>query len=584
MLEQLKRLGQRKMAQWALAYAAAAWVALQVLGLAAGSYNWSPTVMRVAFGIAVLGFVITLVLAWFHGERGQQKVTGSELLLLAGVLAVGGSLIWNSERQQATTVAAATAPSIAVATPATSTTVDDAQSIAVLPFVNLSSDPEQEYFSDGLSEDLITALSQFNGLKVISRNSSFQFRGAEQDSRSIGSKLGVAHLLAGSVRRAGDVVRITTDLVSVADGRTLWSQRYDRPYTDLFRLQDEITQAVATELKAKLLIDEGAVVQSDRPPSGSLPAYNAYLQGRFQAASSSPEGFKSSFRFFGEAIRLDPGYAQAHAALGAALALNAGIFLSGAEARADVERGRKYLDAALRLAPDLAFAHYGRAQLLLVGDLDWVGAQEEFQTVRKLAPNDSAGLYGLAQSEAVFGHAPEAIGLMRQAIELDPLDVGRLYWLSIWESGVGNLDEAERLADRVVEMAPDANQGGAQKVFVQALRGQHGQAMTTANSLKQGLWRDVALALATQRAGDAVAADAALRHLIDTQSEGAGYQIAQVYAWRKQPDEMFAWLDRAWTHGDPGIRRTLLDPFLKPYRADPRFAAFCKKVGLPEPK
>ena len=596
MLEQLQRLGQRKMAQWALAYAAAAWVALQVLGLAADSYGWSPTVMRIAFGIAVLGFIVALVLAWYHGERGQQRATGTELLLLAAVLAVGGGLIWNLERRQPATanVAAANdaaandaAARVAGATPLSSatiaTTAADQRSIAVLPFVNLSSDPEQDYFSDGLSEDLITALSQFNGLKVISRNSSFTFRGSKADSATIGAKLGVAHLLAGSVRRAGDVVRISADLVSVKDGRTLWSQRFDRPYTNLFQLQDEITQAVANELKAKLLTDEGAVMQSDRPPSGSLAAYNAYLQGRYQFARSTHPSFQQAIGFYEQAIRLDPDYAAAHAALGATLSFDAAIFSNGDAARAQLDRSRRAVRTALALAPDLAVAHVARGALLMNGELDWAAAETEYRLAIRLAPNDSAGLYGLAQARAALGMRDEAIALMQQAIDRDPLDTGRYYWLSIYKSTPGNFAEAERLIDIAVNLEPAAEQGISQKVAVQVLRGQPAAALATVHAMPPGLWRKVSLGYATQLAGDQAAADAALQALIDQESVGAAYQIAQVFALRKDPDGVFKWLDQAWAQRDPGIRRTLLDPFLAPYRSDPRFAAFRRKVGLPAP-
>ncbi len=587
MLDYLKRLGQRKMAQWALAYAAGAWVALQVLGLAADSYGWSPTVMRIAFGIAVLGFVIALVLAWYHGERGQQKATGPELLLLAALLAVGGGLIWNSERQRARAVTAvsatAAAASATTAAATIATNANDARSIAVLPFVNLSSDPEQEYFSDGLSEDLITALSQFNGLKVISRNSSFTFRHSKQDSAAIGARLGVAHLLVGSVRRAGDVVRISADLVNVKDGRTLWSQRFDRPYSNLFELQDEITQAVANELKAKLLTDAGAVLQSDRPPSGNLAAYNAFLQGRYHFARSTHENFQQAIRSYEQAIGLDPRYAAAYAALSAALSFDAAIFLQGDAARAQLERARGAVRSSLELGPDLAIAHSARGALLMNGELDWRGAEIEFRLAMRLAPNDSAGIYGLAQARAALGMREEAIALLQQAIERDPLDIGRYYWLSILKSTPENLSEAERLIDIALKLEPAAVQGSAHKVAVQVLSGQQAAALVTARAMPPGLWRDVGLAYATQAGGDWAAADAALKALIDLQGEGAAYQIAQVFALRKDADGLFKWLDQAWTNRDPGIRRTLLDPFLAPYRADPRFAAFCRKVGLPEP-
>ncbi|HXS72763.1 MAG TPA: hypothetical protein VN725_01880, partial [Rhodanobacteraceae bacterium] len=271
MTEFLQRLKQRKLVQWALAYVAAAWAVLQALGLAVDSYDWPHGVMRVAFAVIALGFVVALVLAWYHGERGAQRVSGAELLLIALVLAIGGGLLWRFERSSPS------AATIASTAPAAAPTMEiPAKSVAVLPLTNESGEKDQQYFSDGLSEDLITALSQFAGLKVINRDSSFQLRNSKDSVRAIGEKLGVAHLLEGSVQRLGDEVRISAELVNCADGSTLWSQHYDRPYKDLFALQDDITRAVANALKAKLLEGGGAVVQSDRPPSGNLAAYTAY--------------------------------------------------------------------------------------------------------------------------------------------------------------------------------------------------------------------------------------------------------------------------------------------------------------------
>ncbi len=215
-----------------------------------------------------------------------------------------------------------------------------AESVAVLPLVNESGDKDQQYFSDGLSEDLINALSQFAGLKVISRNSSFQFRNSEDDSKAIGRKLGVAHLLEGSVRRADGTVRVSATLVNAADGSALWSQHYDRPYRDLFALQDEITLAVTSALKAKLLEGPAVALQSDRPPSGSLDAWSAYSRGRFHAALVDPADARKAIDFYNRAIALDPRYASAYANLGNTWARLGATFLSGEDERQAYAKAR----------------------------------------------------------------------------------------------------------------------------------------------------------------------------------------------------------------------------------------------------
>ena len=197
------------------------------------------------------------------------------------------------------------------ATSAVAPTISE-KSIAVLPFMDMSEKKDQEYFSDGLSEDLITALSQFPGLKVIGRTSSFNFRDSKDDSKTIGTKLGVAHLLEGSVRHAGDMVRVSAELIDASDGSTQWSERYDRPYKDLFGLQDDLTRAVGGALKAHLMPRENASVQqTDRPPSGNLEAYNIVLEGKYYLARDTDADTRKAIELFTRATQLDPRYAFA---------------------------------------------------------------------------------------------------------------------------------------------------------------------------------------------------------------------------------------------------------------------------------
>ena len=223
--------------------------------------------------------------------------------------------------------------------------------IAVLPLANESGDASQQYFSDGISEDLITALTQLPGLKVIGRSSAFKFRDSKEDSRSIGAKLGVAHLLEGSVRRSGDMIRVSAQLIDTADGSTQWSERYDRPYRDLFALQDEITRSVAGALKSKLLLIEHAAEQSDRPPSGSLEAYNAMLQGRFYFPRHTEADFRKTIEYYTQAIELDPRYALAWSGLSRAWTSLAEEFLQGPPMQEAYAKARAAADRALSPSP-----------------------------------------------------------------------------------------------------------------------------------------------------------------------------------------------------------------------------------------
>jgi TolB-like protein/Tfp pilus assembly protein PilF len=574
--EFFERLKKRKLVQWALAYAAAAFALLQGVDIVAQRFGWAESIERGLIVALAIGFLVTFVVAWYHGDRGAQRVTGTELLILALLLAFGGGLLWRMAG--APPVAAATDTAKASAT--SSTPIPD-KSIAVLPLSNESGEKDQQYFSDGLSEDLITALSQFAGLKVIGRNSSFQFRDTKLPSAALGQALGVAHLLEGSVRRAGDVVRISAMLVNSADGSTLWSQHYDRPYKDLFALQDDITRAVTDALKAKLLDGGGAVVQSERPPSGNLDAWNAYSQGRFHDAKINPDDERTAIGFYEQAIALDPRYARAYASMAVTWSTLAGTFLSGDEQRQAYVKARAAVDEALRLDSNIAAAHAARGLLLQWVDFDWTGAQAEYRRAVDLAPSDVLPRFSLGRMLGALGHPQQSIAMFRQVITIDPRSGGAWGWLGWDLAAVGQLEEAEQAARQAVAFVPGSPFVAAGLVIIQIQRGETGAALTTAQQIPTGIWRDIALAFATQGDDDRAAADAAVKVLIEKSADGSAYQIAEVYGLRKDSDNMFKWLDRAWETRDSGVGRLLTDPFILRYRDDPRFAAFCKKVGLP---
>jgi TolB-like protein/tetratricopeptide (TPR) repeat protein len=569
-----ERLKERKLVQWTLAYTAAAFALLQGADIIAQRFGWPESIERGLIVALAVGLLVTIVLAWYHGDRGAQRVSGTELLILALLLAFGGGLLWRIAVAPPNTAAADAANPLATS----STPIPD-KSIAVLPLTNESGEKDQQYFSDGLSEDLITALSQFAGLKVIGRNSSFQFRDTKLPSAALGQALGVAHLLEGSVRRAGDVVRISAMLVNAADGSTVWSQHYDRSYKDLFALQDDITRAVADALRAKLLDGGGAVVQNEHPPSGSLDAWNAYSRGRFHDRKINPADAHTAIGFFEQAIALDPHYARAYASLALTWTTLAGTFLSGEEQRQAYAKARAAVDEALRLDPNVAVAHAARGLLLQWMDFNWTGALAEYQRAVELAPGDGPSRFSLARLLGTLGHTQEAIAMLRQAMAIDPRN-GAI-WLSWDLAAVGQFDEAEQAARQAVALVPDSPFIAAGLVIIQVQRGETGAALITAQQIPPDIWRNIALAFATQNGDDRAAADEAVKHLIETSADGSAYQIAEVYGLRKDPDNMFKWLDRAWITRDSGMGRLLTDPFILRYRDDPRFAAFCKKVGLP---
>ena len=599
------------MVRVAIAYVVAAWLLVQIATQLFPFFDIPDWAVRLVVILLAIGLPVAVAFAWIYeltpegirrteaadspGARSEhasrqigRKLNTVIIAVLVLAVALLGWRVLALRRASAPSAAAqAAAPASSAVTPApadTATPVPAAvpqKSVAVLPFVNDSGQKDEQFFSDGLSQDLITALTQFAGLKVISRDSAFQFRGSKDSSKVIGEKLGVAHLLEGSVQRAGDMVRITATLVNASDGSALWSQRYDKPYKDLFALQDAITQSVADALKAKLLTAPGAVVQSDRPPSGNLDAYVAYLRGLNAFSLGTKASLRAAIAAFEQAVRLDPNYAAAHAELSRMWVGFADQFSDGAEVRAVIAKARAAANTALKLAPNSSLAHQARSNLLESADMDWHGAEAEAQRALQLAPNDANAKFFLGGILGSLGQVQRAVDLTRQALQADPRNANWYQWLSVYLRALGRLDDAARAANTAIALQPSAAAYHEQLAIVEILRGDGRAAMAAAQKETDPGWRRVALALATQIGPDAKAADGALRTLITQDTSEAPYQIAEVYALRRDADRSFEWLDRAWATRDPGLSFLLNDPIILRYRDDPRFAAFCHKVGLP---
>ena len=580
----LAELRRRNVLRTGALYIGGLWALAQGIASLGPVFNAPDWITRWVVIGGVIGFPFWLLFAWFFeltpaGLRLEHALAPGEVavrpkgrkldLAIIGVLTLAVVLLLTN---------------LFVARNDANNAAIPEKSIAVLPLANLSGNKDEQYFSDGLSEDLITALSHFDGLTVIGRNSAFQFRDTKEDSKAIGAKLGVATLLEGSVRRAGDVVRISAELIHAASGRMLWSERFDRPYKDLFALQDDITNAVASALKAKLLAnDSNAAAQTDRPPGGNLDAYNAYLQGNFFVALGTEADFGKAIDQYSIATRLDPKYALAWALSSLAWSNEAAGFLEGTAAEQAYAQADAAAETALKLAPDLARAHVAKGRLLLNRDFDWAGAEAEARRALELAPGDGPTRVMLANLRATLGQPAEAVDLIHQALATDPLRAGWHWGLSGNLTALNRLDEAERAIRRAIELQPKAVSYNLQLATIEIQRGNAKAALAAAQQEPSGVWQDEAVALARQIGTDREAADAALKLLTDKHATLVAYQIAEVYALRDDAEHAFEWLDRAWGSRDTGIRNLLIDPFFKRYRDTPRFAAFCKKVGLPAP-
>jgi TolB-like protein/DNA-binding winged helix-turn-helix (wHTH) protein/Flp pilus assembly protein TadD len=449
------------------------------------------------------------------------------------------------------------------------------RSIAVLPLLNASNDAQQLYFSDGLSENLIDALSGFEGLKVIGRTSAFQFRDSKDDSATIGRKLGVSYLLSGSVQRAGDVVRINASLTKAADGSTLWAEHYDRPYKDLFALQDEITSAVIGALQVKLLSPGETARHDDRPPSGNIDAYNAYLQG---LKHWHDEDFPKAAEDLTKAVQLDPDYAVAWADLSGSWSTVATISNEApAVAREHMRLSRHAADKALQLAPGLGPAHAARAYLQFYS-FDHRGALAECRRAVQLAPDNGMVLSGCGFVLAGIGRLGEAIRLREHLLSIEPLFAVNDFRYAELLMATGRLDEAEKYLRTSEELAGPSPQG---RLKLALLRGDVKTAQDVVRN-QPSPWREIHLAIATQISPDRAAADAALAKILADKvwAKTSPYSVARAYALRGDPDRTVEWLERA-PAGD--LLFMLADPLILRFRDDPRLIAFCKKTGLPPP-
>ncbi len=456
-----------------------------------------------------------------------------------------------------------------------------ADSIAVLPFVNENAASGERYVSDGLAVSLITALSQFAGLRVINRNSAFQFRDSPESDQSIGEKLGVAHLLKGSVRRAGASVRVTATLIDAVDGSVVWSRHYDRRDEDLFAMQDAIALDVAHVFRAKLQTPPGAVVQTARPPSGKLEAWNAYQQGTAFFVLRTEPGTRKAIEAFTQATRLDPHYAAAFAQLSRARSFLASHFLGGEQAAAVNAEARQAADTALQLDPQSALAHLALATILRWVEMDWEGSVVEARRAWQLAPNDPIARYAYGGVLASLGKTRQSVALVSEALQSDPRNANWYRWHAFYLAGMGRLDEAREAVLTARSLQPAATGFAAQLAIVEILDGNADAALVAARQEPAGLWRAIAETLALQVGADRTVADTALEKLVADHGQQVSYQIAQAYALRRDPDNLFQWLDAAWAHRDSGISMLLSDPLILRYRHDPRFAAFCRKAGLP---
>jgi len=451
-------------------------------------------------------------------------------------------------------------------------------SIAVLPFVNMSDDKSQEYFSDGLSEELLNDLAKIPGLRVVARTSSFQFKGKNEDLRTVGEKLNVSTILEGSVRKEGNRVRIAAQLIKTGDGFHLWSETYDRELKDVFAVQDEIARSVAGSLKVALLGDKTATAPA-RTTTTNTEAYKTYLQGKYFLDRTGKENVEKAVAYFEQAIKLDPGYAPAWVGLAQSHSEQGDLgYLPVDEG---YRKAREAVERALTLDANLAEAHVALGRIRWSYDWEWAGADASYQRALALEPGNAKALLGAADLAGTLGRFEEAMALHRRAVELDPLNTLGHLFLGSAAYYAGRLEEAVVAIKKTLELNPEfpiAHTALGQVYLAQA----HPQeALAEMERESEPPMRLYGQALAYHALGRKKESDAALAELIAKFHAESAYQVAEVYAFRGETDRAFDWLERGYTQHDGGLPFMKGDPLLKSLERDPRYAAFLKKMRLP---
>jgi TolB-like protein/Flp pilus assembly protein TadD len=457
---------------------------------------------------------------------------------------------------------------------APSTIIAD-KSVAVLPFVDMSEKKDQEYFGDGMAEEVIDLLVKVPGLKVISRTSSFKFKGNTEDLRSIGTQLGVAYVLEGSVRKSGDRLRVTAQLINSRDGTHLFSQTYDRDFTDILKMQDEIAASLVRVLQIEVSDD----VIASRPALQNTQAYSLYLQGLHAKDRFDEQGFEQAVSDFQQALDLEPSFAAAAGGLANAYFLLGQFgFMSPSVA---FEKARGAAELALKLNPKLAATHALLGNIYIAYDWDWVAASREIRLALEVSPNDAYVLFIAAVQAQIEGRLDDALKLINASLAQDPLNPSSYLILNYVQIRRGRLAEAEAALRRALEISPTLTHAHYGLGLVLLARNDPQAAL--AEMLQEG-------DEGTRLAGSAIVyfavahkaeSDAALAQMLKSQANRP-FDIAGVYAFRGESDETFKWLERAYARRDPFLCSIKGDPRMNKLEGDPRYKAFLKKMNLPE--
>jgi len=532
-----------------------------------------------------------IVLPWEKGAepsaaRASKK---SPVLVPVAVLVILALLAgwWFMQRSNKNQQPAATH-----AVPAAPANAPDQKSVAVLPFVNLSDDKGSEYFSDGVSEELLTVLQKIPGMHVAARTSAFSFKGKNATAQEIGQKLGVAYLVDGSVRKSGDAVRIAARLARADSGQELWSENFTRNLKDVFAVQSELAETIVAQVRGQLTGGaagsadkekiQAEVQAAEKGGTKNVQAHELYLQGRFYENRHSDKSAREALSAYQHAVELDPRFARAWAGVARTHTWIAGFATEGGQKTFDAHlaSARDAIARALAIEPDLPDALYARAWIETNFDFNWSAATQTVSKAMALAPADPNVLIAAANLETALGNTDRAIEIYRKAVELDPVNAQSRSFLAFGLANTKRFAEARAEYARVIELSSSAPWAHAGLGLAYLLQNKFEEAATEAQA-DAGEWARLLIVSCARWAEKRVPeSDAALNELIKNESELAAFQIAQAYAFRGDKDKAFEWLERARRQRDPGLGDLLKDPLLENLHSDPRWNAFLRTMGL----
>src|ERR1700730_10271529 len=579
-------LKRRNVYKVAITYAVVSWLLVQAASILLPTFEAPTWVMKALVVFLALGFVISVMISWaFEATPEGLKRTEDVPPDIAAKLPT-----WSRRKFVTFTVGVAViaagllAYQFLRAPRSTITSSAENKSIAVLPFVNMSADKNDEYLSDGVSEELITALSKITGLQVKARTSSFAFKGKNEDIQKIGELLHVSHLLEGSVAKAGNKLRITVQLIQAADGNHLWSDTYDREMQDIFAVRSEVAQQVAETLKVRLLGEEKRKI--DKKPTENLEAYNLYRQGRFYTDKLSEEGMTKAVPLFQQAIEKDPRFALAYAGMADNYVIAADAIIPPREA---FSKAKEAALKAIELDDSLAEAHASLGLVHYHYDWDWPAAEQELKRAISLNPQSAQSYTLYTHYLAGMGRYDEAKKFGARALELDPLSVSAQWFLGWGAIYAGRSDEAIGFFSKALELDPN---NPWTRWFLGRAYLFSGNSPRAIEEIETGLrfGPDDPLGLGFAGYVYAVAgrrADALkiLRRLDELQKRRFISTISRVYVYAGlgDKDKAFEWLEKAYQERSDSLAWVRFDPESKSLRGDPRFGALMRRVGFTEP-